>query len=111
MASQGFAWGDGIRGFCSRRGLPQGEMCASVRDMCVDGPELIPDCAQTVPDCPDVLIDEYVTCRIDTLYYFVQYNLSVSCASMQPVPEVPEAPTCMTVYQRCPAARALQVTP
>ena len=109
MATAGLPWGDGIRGYCSRRGLTQPEMCSTLRDMCVDGPEITPVCAQTIPDCPNITITEYQRCRIDTLYRFVEDNRMITCETMPPLPEPSTIQSCDVIYDRCPAARALRV--
>jgi hypothetical protein len=109
METAGLAWGEGIRGYCARRGLAQPDMCPATRDMCVDGPEIIPVCTQTAPDCPEVSIDEFVRCRRDVLTSFVEYNRQFTCESMQPLPLEPALGGCVTVYERCPAAQALRV--
>ncbi|HET8935162.1 MAG TPA: hypothetical protein VFN67_17055 [Polyangiales bacterium] len=109
MATAGLPWGDGIRGYCSRRGQSQPEMCSTLRDMCVDGPEITPACAQTIPDCPSITITEYQRCRIDTLYRFVEDNRMITCETMPPLPEPSAVQSCDVIYDRCPAARALRV--
>lgn len=109
MATVSLPWGDGIRGYCSRRGLAQPEMCSAVRDMCVDGPEITPVCAQTIPDCPNITITEYQRCRIDTLYRFIEDNRMITCETMPPLPGPSAIPSCDEIYDRCPAARALRV--
>jgi hypothetical protein len=109
MNTASLPWGEGIRGYCSRRGLAQPEMCSAIRDMCVDGPEITPVCATSIPDCPMITIADYQRCRIDTLYHFVEDNRMITCETPAPPPEPAPLPSCDVIYDRCPAARALRV--
>ena len=87
----------------------QPDMCAAVRDSCTTGPDVIPVCTDTVPMCPNITIDEYVTCRIDVLKSFVEYNRTITCESAQPLPPDPDPASCAGAYERCPAMRMLKL--
>jgi hypothetical protein len=99
-------WGEGILGYCARRGLDTPDMCTEGQDACRTGPDLLPVCTETIPECPNVSVDEFVTCRIDVMTSFVEYNRVISCEAPPAAPEAPVA-SCVSVYERCPALASL----
>lgn len=106
-ATANLPWDDAVRGWCSRGALGTPE-CPASQEACVTGAAIIPVCAQTVPDCPEITVEEFVTCRTDTLLAFVEYNRTITCDTPTAIPGEPEVPSCVGPYQRCPSLAGLR---
>jgi hypothetical protein len=94
-------WEDGINGYCSRRGLSQPDMCVAIRDQC-NTQNVVPVCADTIPVCPNITVDEFVQCRIDTLTQFVNFYRDFSCDTQPPLADWTPVQSCAGPHERCP---------
>jgi hypothetical protein len=106
-ATANLPWTEAVRGWCSRGALGTPE-CPASQESCATGAPIIPVCSQTVPDCPDVTVEEFVTCRTDTLLSFVEYNRMITCDTPAGIPGEAEVASCVGPYQRCAPLAALK---
>jgi hypothetical protein len=105
-ATANLQWNEAVSGWCSRGSLGTPE-CPASQEACVNGSMILPICAQSVPDCPDITIEEFVTCRTDSLLSFVEYNRTISCDTPPGQPGEAEVASCVGPYQRCAPLAAL----
>jgi hypothetical protein len=105
-ATANLQWNEAVSGWCARGSLGTPE-CSASQEACVNGSMIVPICAQSVPDCPDITIEEFVTCRTDSLLSFVEYNRSISCDTPPGQPGEAEVASCVGPYQRCAPLAAL----
>ena len=107
-ATTNLQWNEAIRGWCSRGSLGTPE-CPTRQETCIVNyaATLIPNCVETMPDCPDITIEEFVTCRTDTLVSFVEYNAAITCEMPPELARQPTSPSCVEPNQRCPALSML----